>query len=78
MEVDNTKDLFFLRKRKDGIQISKSWEEQFKSKEAVKWVLYMYSNYTTSFFFSSYEKLIFDCLLVGIFFFTSPQSSLLF
>jgi hypothetical protein len=43
-------DLLFW-KPKDGIWKNKSLEEQFKSKEATKWVLYMYSNYTTSFIY---------------------------
>jgi hypothetical protein len=50
VEADDMGDLFFW-KHKDGIQRRKSWEEQFESKEAAKWVLYMYSNYTTSFLF---------------------------
>jgi hypothetical protein len=34
---------------KDGIQINNFCEQQSGSNEVVKWVLYMYSNYTSSF-----------------------------
>jgi hypothetical protein len=41
--------LFQKFKPKDGIQRSKSWEQHSRNKKVVKWVLYRYSNYTTSF-----------------------------
>jgi hypothetical protein len=42
-------------KPKDGIWKSKYWEQQFGSKEVIKRVLYMYSNYTTSFHYQDVE-----------------------
>jgi hypothetical protein len=48
---------FFQKfKPKDGIWRIKIWEQQFKNKKVVKWILYMYSNYTTSFHFQAPTK----------------------
>jgi hypothetical protein len=67
-------------KPKDGIQRNKSWKQQFGSKEVVKQVLYMYLNL---FGFPFNHKLrsilnlwqiVFECVLVHIHFFGSPQS----
>lgn len=48
-------DTYFFQKfkPKDNIWKMKSWEQQLRSKEVIMWVLYMYSNYTTSFHFQS-------------------------
>jgi hypothetical protein len=59
---------FWEFKPKDGIRRIKSWGQQLMNKMAIKRVLYNFIP------FSSCFKLIYECLLVSILAFASPQS----